>query len=51
MKHHAIEILAQQELPEADLVALREFFDSEYREDFGEWDPQQPYGYALHDLR
>ncbi len=24
-------------------------FDSEYQE-FGEWDPQQPYGYAPHDV-
>lgn len=50
MKQHSIEILAHQELTEADLVALREFFDSEYLEEFGEWDPQQPYGYASHDV-
>ncbi len=25
-------------------------FDSEYLKEFGEWDPQQPYGYASHDV-
>lgn len=29
---------------------LREFFGSEYLEEFGEWDPQQSYGYASHDV-
>lgn len=28
---------------------LREFFGSKYLEEFGEWDPQQSYGYASHD--
>lgn len=50
MKHHPIEVLAHQELTEADLDELRQLFDSEYLEEFGEWDPQQPYGYAPHDV-
>ena len=50
MKHHSIEILAHQELAEADLGELRRLFDSEYLKEFGEWDPQQPYGYASHDV-
>lgn len=29
---------------------LRRLFDSEYLEEFGEWDPEQPYGYASHDF-
>lgn len=49
MKRHSIEIIAHQELIEADLHGLRQLFDSEYQE-FGEWDPQQPYGYAPHDV-
>lgn len=50
VKHHSIEILAHQELTEADLGELRQLFDSEYLKEFGEWDPQQPYGYASHDV-
>ncbi|MGO1629822.1 MAG: GNAT family N-acetyltransferase [Microbacterium sp.] len=50
MKHHSIELVAHQELTEADLGGLRQLFDSEYLEEFGEWDPQQPYGYAPHDV-
>ena len=37
MKHHSIEILAHQELTEADLGELRQLFDSEYLKEFGEW--------------
>lgn len=50
VKHHSIEIVAHQELTEADLSELRQLFDSEYLKEFGEWDPQQPYGYASHDI-
>ncbi len=25
-------------------------FDNEYLKEFGEWDPQHPYGYASHDV-
>ncbi|WP_245822891.1 hypothetical protein [Brachybacterium avium] len=50
MKHHSIKILAHQELTEADLGELRQLFDSEYLKEFGEWDPQQPYGCVSHDV-
>lgn len=29
---------------------LRRLFDAEYLADFGNWDPEQPYGYASHDV-
>ena len=50
VKRHSIEIIAHQELTEADLRGLQQLFDGEYLEEFGEWDPQQPYGYAPHDV-
>ena len=50
MKRHSIEVPAHQELTEADLHGLRLLFGSEYLKEFGEWDPQQPYGYAPHDV-
>lgn len=50
VKHRSIEVLAHQELTEADLGGLRQLFDSKYLKEFGEWDPQQPYGYASHDV-
>ncbi|WP_297752346.1 hypothetical protein [uncultured Tessaracoccus sp.] len=50
MKRRSIDVIAHQELTEADLHGLRQLFDSEYLEEFGEWDPQQPYGYAPHDV-
>ncbi|MFD2758340.1 GNAT family N-acetyltransferase [Gulosibacter faecalis] len=50
MKRHSIEVLAHQELTEADLGELRLLFDNEYLKEFGEWDPQEPYGYASHDV-
>lgn len=49
MKQHAIEVLAHEDLSGADPDELRRLFDSEYLEDFGEWHPGQPYGYASHD--
>lgn len=36
------------ELIEAELPELRRLFDSEYLEEFGEWNPLQPCGYASH---
>lgn len=49
MKRHSIEVLAHQDLTEADLRGLRQLFDNEYQE-FGKWDPHLPYGYAPHDV-
>lgn len=51
MKRHSIEVLVHQELTEADLRGIRQLFESEYLKEFGESDPQQPYGYASHDVR
>ncbi|MGQ4536111.1 GNAT family N-acetyltransferase [Dermabacteraceae bacterium P13264] len=33
-------------LSDTDLAEMRRLFDAEYRADFGEWDPDGPYGYA-----
>lgn len=45
-----IELVADQDLTAADLGELRRLFDVEYLDNFGPWDPQQPYGYASHDF-
>ncbi|WP_309132994.1 GNAT family N-acetyltransferase [Brevibacterium sp.] len=50
MKPHSIEVLAHEDLAEADLGELRRLFDTEYLDDLGEWNPEQPYGYAAHDV-
>lgn len=50
MKHSALDVIAHEDLSEAELCELRRLFDSEYLDDFGEWDPEQPYGYAPHDV-
>ena len=34
MKRHSIQVLAHQELTEADLGELRQLFDSEYLKEF-----------------
>lgn len=49
MKRRSIEVLAHRNLTEADLRGPRQLFGSEYQE-FGEWDPKPPYGYAPHDV-
>lgn len=33
-----------------DVDQLRRLFDGEYLRDFGGWDPDDPYGYARHDV-
>jgi GNAT superfamily N-acetyltransferase len=33
-----------------DVDGLRRLFDAEYLAEHGEWDPEQPYGYAPHDV-
>ena len=45
-----IEVLAQGAPDPAALAALRTLFDSEYLCGFGPWDPDQPYGYAPHEV-
>jgi GNAT superfamily N-acetyltransferase len=44
------EVVAHTALSEKDVEALRSLFDEEYFQDFGPWDPDQPYGYAPHDV-
>lgn len=50
MKHPMLDVIAHEDLTESELCELRRLFDSEYLDDFGEWDPVQPYGYAPHDV-
>lgn len=44
----AINVVAHDALTSRDLVGLRRLFDAEYLDDFGEWNPGMPYGYASH---
>lgn len=46
----AINVVAHDALTFRDLVGLRRLFDAEYLNDFGEWNPDTPYGYAPHDV-
>jgi aminoglycoside 2'-N-acetyltransferase I len=44
----AVNVVAHDALTSSDLVGLCRLFDAEYLDDFGEWDPGMPYGYAAH---
>ena len=46
----SIDVVAHKALTPEDTSSLKHLFDAEYFDDFGEWDPAQPYGYAPHDL-
>lgn len=46
----AIDVVAHSDLAADDLNCLRRLFDAEYQRDFGDWDPDSPYGYAPHDF-
>lgn len=46
----SIRVVAHDELTRDDLDGLRALFDAEYRSEYGEWHPEQPYGYAPHDV-
>ncbi|WP_460801149.1 GNAT family N-acetyltransferase [Microbacterium sp. GXF6406] len=48
MTELAINVVVHEELTTSDLVGLRQLFDAEYLDDFGEWDPDLPHGYAPH---
>lgn len=50
MSRHSTEVRAYGDLAEDDLDRPRLLFDSEYLGVFGAWDPEQPYGYASHDV-
>lgn len=44
-----IDATAHAALTAGQLAALRDLFDAEYLDDFGAWNPDQPYGYSPHD--
>lgn len=46
----SIRIVSHDALSVDDLAGVRAFFDAEYLTQFGEWNPEQPYGYAPHDV-
>lgn len=46
----AIDVIAHTDLTTSDIGRLRRLFDAEYNQEFGEWDPELPYGYAPHDF-
>lgn len=50
MTYLSIVVVAHSALTVGDIDELRWLFDQEYLHDFGSWDPNQPYGYAPHDL-
>lgn len=50
MTPYLIDVIAHDDLIEDDLGGLRGLFDSEYLDGSGQWDPEQPYGYASHDF-
>ncbi|WP_231479880.1 MULTISPECIES: GNAT family N-acetyltransferase [unclassified Microbacterium] len=45
-----IDSVPHDRLTTNDLAGLRELFHAEYSADLGVWNPDQPYGYAPHDL-
>lgn len=45
-----IESVPHEFLTTDDLTGLRDLFDAEYFAAFGSWNPEQPYGYASHDV-
>ena len=44
-----IRVVPHRELTRGDLAGLRTLFDAEYLDEFGDWNPEEPYGYAPHD--
>lgn len=50
MKDAAVDVVRHEDLASEDVQGLRGLFDSEYFADFGRWDPEQPYGYAPHEV-
>lgn len=45
-----IRVVPHSELTLDDVTRVRRLFDGEYAQDFGAWHPEQPYGYAPHDV-
>lgn len=46
----ALELVRHEELSGVHLDGLRRLFDGEDAREFGDWDPEQPYGNAPHDI-
>lgn len=46
----SIRVVSHDALSLDDLQGLGALFDAEYRAEFGEWTPDEPYGYASHDV-
>ncbi|MEO7121850.1 MAG: GNAT family N-acetyltransferase [Lacisediminihabitans sp.] len=49
-RHIVIEAIGHTALTTRNIEALTRLFDDEYLRDFGKWNPDQPYGYAPHDV-
>lgn len=56
-RHDIIEVMtidlrvtAHPDLTASDLRALRELFDHEYLDEYGDWNPDAPYGYSPADI-
>ncbi|MGJ0388157.1 GNAT family N-acetyltransferase [Microbacterium sp. CGR1] len=49
MSEHVV-LVDHSMLSEAQSTALRDLFDTEYRAEHGEWDPDRPYGYSPADV-
>jgi aminoglycoside 2'-N-acetyltransferase I len=45
-----IRVVSHRELSRDDLAGLQALFNAEYLTEFGDWNPEQPYGYAPHDV-
>ena len=45
-----LETVKHSELDRKNFESLRRFFDAEYLQTHGPWNPEQPYGYAPHEL-
>lgn len=45
-----VRLVPHRELSREDLEGLQHLFDAEYLTQFGDWNPEQPYGYAPHDV-
>ena len=45
-----IKVVQHAAVTPARAKELRRLFDAEQLADFGDWDPERPYGYAAHDV-
>lgn len=45
-----IDISVLEALTSDEIAGLKDLFDAEYLDEYGEWDSTQPYGYAPHDV-